>query len=329
LTGTTIGQFVVGNPNLQTLANSTNLANTKYLYGARINKDIDLSFYHRPVVTWGWDEGGSHQSFSAFLTYSLGGDDESWATMGNLKTPISLTTAGNISFSDSDNSLLGGKSARFALIIGSNKSVPALKNFTFKIEGTAKTTLESLSNPRFNRSGNFLSNENVSHSDILFTANYQDRLEGNTLELTGVSEGVSITDTNDSLLANPFSYFEAGTYTIKIIYDDPSGFGVQSITLTFNIDETPPLLTGIYAIDKNLKNPGYYQYEFYNPDIDVFPLYNYANEPDIYDLPLLESEYQANIQAGILLKTAFNVMWTYNDIPTSHRQSTIQLYQET
>lgn len=61
-----------GSPNLQTLANSTNLANTKYFNGIRINKDIDLLFYLWPVVTWAWSEWGGHQSFSAFLAYSLG-----------------------------------------------------------------------------------------------------------------------------------------------------------------------------------------------------------------------------------------------------------------
>jgi len=310
LTGTAPGQFVTCTNSIQALATTANLTSIKYLYGIRTHFDIDLTNYKDVIVTFGWTSGGSANAFTGFLAKSTGGDTESWSTMGSVKVSLNLGTAGTIAFTDTSNAVLKGTSARFAFVMGSTTKTQALKNFTFKVEGTLATTLDSLSNPHFDHVGNYLVGDLIPHSAIHFTANYSLRAGGNTVDLTGASSGAIISNEGDLVdFADPFSYSTAGAYTLKITYTDPSGFGVQSITPPFTIEEEIQTLTGIYAIDS--KSHSYYQYEFFDPEVMVYPLYNDEVMPSEGAMPFPEELFTCTVSATEPLKTAFDATWRY------------------
>jgi hypothetical protein len=310
LTGTANGQFVYGSPTIQSLTTTTNLTANRFLYAIRTRQDIDLTYYKDITVNFGWAAGGSNKTFSAFLAKSSGGDSESWSVMGNVKVNVALSTAGTLSFTDTTNTVLMGGSWRFAIVIGSTSGVSALKNFTFGVAGSLRTTLDSLSNLSFTHIGNHVVGESIYHSEVLFTANYSYRVGGNAVDLNGGASGTTIRNVGDLVnYSDPFSYSSPGTYSFKVTYQDPSGFGTKNSTLTFTIVAVDKTLTGIYAADS--ASHAYYQYQFFAPTVNVYPLFDGETTPSVGVLPLQDELYTCSVNAASPLKNAFNATWNY------------------
>jgi len=308
LTGSNADQFVFGNPSLKALATTTNLTTNSKLYGFRMDADINLTNYKDVTVTIGWASGGDSSSYTGFIAKSLGGSTESWSLLTGVKQAVVASTAGSLSYTDTANTVLQGRStARFAIIIGGSNTRQVLKNIYLTVTANLRTTLDSINNPLFNHVGHYTAGGTMNFHDFYFTANYLYRLSGSTATVYGDASGVTLSlDNYVHILVNGGAMPAAGTYTLYYKYYDPtidpSGLNPKTNTLTLVIDPEVLTQTGIYMVDavNYVTNP-LHKYDLYQPQISVYALFNSESTPRVDETPLGSSLYTTSLASGTML----------------------------
>jgi hypothetical protein len=246
--------------------------------------------------------------------------------MGSVKRAMSLSTAGSLSFTDTTNTVLQGQSmARFALIFGSSSQARALKNVYITVTANLRTTLDSVNNPFFNHTGNYVTGGTMNFHEFYFSANYSYRIGGNTVTIYGDTSNVSLSLNSNfiPLLVNGGTIPAAGTHTLYYKYFDssidPTGVNAKSNSVVFVIDPLPLIHTDIYAVDAvNYTSTPLYEYDVYQPILTVTPLYNDETTPRIDEPPLGSGLYSTSLPSGTMVTAN-----TTNTVTCSHSFTSI------
>lgn len=304
LTGTLPTQFVYGNPTLKSLATTANISTIKKLYGFRMNGDVDFTNFQDITVTISWGAGGTG-NYSGFIAKSSTGESESWSLLTAGKQAIVPSAAGSISFTDSTNTILMGKSTvRFALIFGGAASKPAMRNISISITGNPRKTLSLIEDGNLDVTRDYHDNEVLNLNIFRFLASYTYPSTTETILGSDARVTFSVDNFANTINKTTYSFSTTGQKTLYYRFVDTTLTAGLNNTATTSmiINIGNRVLTGIEIIDNNVST--LHKYDIYNPDILVYPLYNNASTHNTIDSHFIPDQYTMSLVAGTMFTSS-------------------------